>query len=194
MTLALSSCCVHLPQEGQKEGRDNEGQENTSGENSLVVQRLGLRTFTAKGPGSIPGQGTKTPQATRCGQKTPPKKHFRSTACQHTNPTWKPPITNGRGFPGGAVVMNPLANAGVMGSSPGLGRSHMPWSNEAHAPQLLSLRSGAREPQLLKPVCHNYWSLRAWSLCSATREATAMRSPRQLERAHAQPRKTQRSQ
>ena len=39
------------------------------------------------------------------------------------------------------------ANAGDMGSSPGLGRSHMPWSNCAH------------EPQLLSP--------RVWSLCSA---------------------------
>ena len=34
-----------------------------------------------------------------------------------------------RGFPGGAVVKNPPANAGDMGSSPGPGRSHMPWSN-----------------------------------------------------------------
>ena len=33
------------------------------------------------------------------------------------------------GFPGGAVVKNLPANAGDMGSSPGLGRSHMPWSN-----------------------------------------------------------------
>ena len=32
-------------------------------------------------------------------------------------------------FPGGAVVKNPPANAGDMGSSPGLGRSHMPQSN-----------------------------------------------------------------
>ena len=32
-------------------------------------------------------------------------------------------------FPGGAVVENPPANARHMGSSPGLGRSHMPWSN-----------------------------------------------------------------
>ena len=55
------------------------------------------------------------------------------------------------GFPGGAVVENLPANAGDTGSSPGLGRSHMPRSN------------GAREPQLL--------SLRLWSLCSATREA-----------------------
>ena len=30
-----------------------------------------------------------------------------------------------RDFPGGAVVKNPPANAGVAGSSPGLGRSHM---------------------------------------------------------------------
>ncbi|KAJ8794655.1 hypothetical protein J1605_003126 [Eschrichtius robustus] len=59
------------------------------------------------------------------------------------------PIT--RGFPGGAVVENLPANAGDTGSSPGLGGSHMPRSN------------WAREPQLL--------SLRVWSLCSATREA-----------------------
>ena len=34
-----------------------------------------------------------------------------------------------RDFPGGAVVKNPPANAGDMGSSPGPGGSHMPWSN-----------------------------------------------------------------
>ena len=33
------------------------------------------------------------------------------------------------GFPGDAVVENLPANAGDMGSSPGLGRSHMPWSS-----------------------------------------------------------------
>ena len=32
-------------------------------------------------------------------------------------------------FTGGAVVKNPSAKAGDMGSSPGLGRSHMPRSN-----------------------------------------------------------------
>ena len=32
-------------------------------------------------------------------------------------------------FPGGAVVKNPPANAGEVGLSPVLGRSHMPWSN-----------------------------------------------------------------
>ena len=62
------------------------------------------------------------------------------------------------GFPGGAVVENLPANAGDMGSSPGLGRSHMPRSNWAREPQLLSL-------------C-------VWSLCSATREAAIMRGPR----------------
>ena len=34
-----------------------------------------------------------------------------------------------RDFPGGAVVKNLPANAGDMGLSPGLGRSHMPQSN-----------------------------------------------------------------
>ena len=33
------------------------------------------------------------------------------------------------GFPGGAVVENLPANAGDTGSSPSLGRSHMPRSN-----------------------------------------------------------------
>ena len=32
-------------------------------------------------------------------------------------------------FPGGTVVKNPPASAGDMGSRPGPGRSHMPWSN-----------------------------------------------------------------
>ena len=75
------------------------------------------------------------------------------------------------GFPGDAVVKNLPANAGDAGSSPGLGRSHMPRS------------SWAREPQLL-------------SLCSATRETAIVRGPRtamksgphlpQLEKALAQ--------
>ena len=83
------------------------------------------------------------------------------------------------GFPGGAVVESLPANAGDTGSSPGPGRSHMPRSN------------WAREPQLL--------SLRVWSLCSATREAATVRGPRtamksgprspQLEKALAQKRR-----
>ena len=74
------------------------------------------------------------------------------------------------------MVENLPANAGDTGSSPGLGRSHIPQSNWASEPQLLSL-------------C-------IWSLCSAKREATIMRGPRtamksgphlpQLEKALAQ--------
>ena len=77
------------------------------------------------------------------------------------------------------MVENLPANAGDRGSSPGLGRFHVPRS------------SWAREPQLL--------SLRVWSLCSATREAAIMRGPRtviksglclpQLEKALAQKRR-----
>ena len=43
-----------------------------------------------------------------------------------------PPVTLLKcawGFPGGTVVENLPANAGDTGSSPGLGRSHMPRSN-----------------------------------------------------------------
>ena len=74
------------------------------------------------------------------------------------------------------MVENLPANAGDMGSSPGSVRSHMPWSN------------WAREPQLL--------SLHVRSLCSTTREAAIVRGPRtamksgphlpQLEKALAQ--------
>ena len=84
-----------------------------------------------------------------------------------------------QGFPGGTVVESLPANAGDTGSSPGLGGSHMPRSN------------WAREPQLL--------SLRVWSLCSATGEAAIVRGPRtvmkigphlpQLEKALAQKRR-----
>ena len=84
-----------------------------------------------------------------------------------------------QGFPGGTVVENLPANAGDTGSSPGLGRSHMPQSNWACEPQLLSLR--------------------VWRLCSATREAAILRGLRttmkngphlpQLEKALAQKRR-----
>ena len=83
------------------------------------------------------------------------------------------------GFPGGAVVESLPANAGDAGLSTGLGGSHMPRSN------------WAREPQLL--------SLRVWSLSSARREAATVRGPRtamksgpclpQLEKALAQKRR-----
>ena len=53
------------------------------------------------------------------------------------------------------MVKSPPVNAGDTGSSPGLGRSHMPRSNWAHGPQLLSL-------------C-------VLSLCSARREAVIVR-------------------
>ena len=44
--------------------------------NSLAVQWLGLRAFTVKGPGSIPGEGTEIPQAAqpKNKQKTKTKK------------------------------------------------------------------------------------------------------------------------
>ena len=77
------------------------------------------------------------------------------------------------------MVENLPANAGDTGSSPGLGRSHMPPSNYTPDPQLLSLR--------------------VWRLRSATREAAIVRGPRtamkggprlpQLEKALAQKRR-----
>ena len=84
--------------------------------------------------------------------------------------------TQPKDFPGGAVVENLPANAGVTGSNPGLGGSHMPRSD------------WAREPQLL--------SLRVWSPCSSAGGTATVRGPRtamksgprlpQLEKALAQ--------
>ena len=52
------------------------------------------------------------------------------------------------------MVKNLPANAGDAGPVPGPGRSHMLQSNKAAClPQLLSLCSRSREPQLLKPTC-----------------------------------------
>ena len=48
--------------------------------NSLAVQWLGLHASTAKGTGSIPGQGTKIPQAVWCSQKTERKKENKLMA------------------------------------------------------------------------------------------------------------------
>ena len=41
---------------------------STAQGNSLAIQWLGLHTLTAEGPGSIPGRGTKIPQAAWRGQ------------------------------------------------------------------------------------------------------------------------------
>ena len=54
---------------------------------------------------------------------------------------------------GGAVDKNLPADAGDTGSTPGSGRSYIPWNNFALAPQLSHLRSRAHEPPLLKPTC-----------------------------------------
>ena len=61
------------------------------------------------------------------------------------------------GFPGGPVVKEPAWQHRDTGSIPGLGRPHMPWSDQA------------RVPQLLKPSTP--------SRCSSTRGAAAVRSP-----------------
>ena len=58
-----------------------------------------------------------------------------------------------KGFPGGSVAKNLPSKAGDTSLICGLGRSHKQQSSQAHAPQLMSLRSRAQELHLLKPVC-----------------------------------------
>ena len=70
------------------------------------------------------------------------------------------------------MVKNLPANAGDMGSIPGVGRFHMPWSNQVHASQLLNLCARDQKPQLLKPESpHSATrSYRNENLCTTTRE------------------------
>ncbi|KAJ8790001.1 hypothetical protein J1605_004753 [Eschrichtius robustus] len=122
---------------------------------SLVAQWLRIR---------LPMQGTRVQSLIRedptCRRATKPqpvlrnKRSHRNEKPVHHNEE-EPPLTatreSPRDFPGGVVVKNPPANAGDRGSIPGPGRSHVPRSNKARVPQLLSLHSRAREPQLLSP-------------------------------------------
>ena len=76
---------------------------------------------------------------------------------------------------------NLSASAGDMCSIPGPGRFHMPRSNEARVPQLLSLRSRACKPQLPKaahpePVLRNQRSR-----CDEEPWATRKRSSHSLQ-------------
>ena len=51
----------------------------------------------------------------------------------------------GEDFPGDSVDKNPSASVGDMGSIPGLGSFHIPRSNKAHVPQLLSPHAAPAE-------------------------------------------------
>ena len=91
-------------------------------------------------------------------------------------------------FHGCPMVKNPLANAGDMGSIPGIGRSHMQQGNYACTPQLLSSCSRACASQrlslpALEPVLCN-----KRSRCNEKPEHCNKSSPcpPQLEKACAQ--------
>ena len=79
--------------------------------------------------------------------------------CQEAEISWRGESqycslnTRNAGFPGFSVVKNPRADAGGTGLYPDPGSSHMPPSKEAHAPQMLSLCSGAHGLQWLKAPC-----------------------------------------
>ena len=61
-------------------------------------------------------------------------------------------------FVGGIVGKNPPDSAGDMGGISGPGRSHMPRSNKASAPQLLSLSPTAPVPQQEMPLQWEAWT------------------------------------
>ena len=94
---------------------------------SLAVQWLRLHTSTAGGTDSIPGQGTKIPQATWHSQKK--KKNIYIYIYD---------------FPGGPVVKNLPCNAKDVGSIPSQG------TKIPHAIQQLSQRATTRESMSYK--------------------------------------------
>ena len=55
--------------------------------NSLAVQWLGLRTFTAGVQGSIPGRGTKIPHAAQCGKTNKQTKNLSIKVASLENAT-----------------------------------------------------------------------------------------------------------
>jgi len=73
------------------------------------------------------------------------------------------------GFPGGSLVKNPPANADHRSLIPAFGKI-------PHASGHLRLCTTATEPELSNPPAATTEALNPWSLCSATREATAVRS------------------
>ena len=58
-------------------------------------------------------------------------------------------------MPGGAANRNLPANTGDMGSGPGRGGFHMPWSHWALGPQLLSQEQQPLNPRVLEPMLCN---------------------------------------
>ena len=92
------------------------------------------------------------------------KKKQNREKCHHIRLSWNHPCglfninTLGTALVARAA-RNPPLNEEDTGSIPGLGRTHMLWGNEAHAPQV-------------------------WSLCLATREATTTRTPRLATKEH----------
>ena len=85
------------------------------------------------------------------------------------------------GFPGGPVVKNPPANAGVEAliPDPTCGESHMAWDNYGHSPQLLRIphpRAQGETWTQEKPL--------QWEACTPQLESS--RCSPQLEKAHVQ--------
>ena len=134
--------------EGEGKGREGKGRKGKGregkGKEGKGKQGKGREGYLheAEGKGG-PKPRTPDTQATEEKEIQREDRHQQGNSSSATSSRWKPVSlrtlwklsssenvkTELAGFPGGAVVENLLANAGNMGSSPGLGRSHMPRSN-----------------------------------------------------------------
>ena len=94
--------------------------------NSLAVQRLGLHALTAEDLGSIPGQGTKIPQALWRGHKTKQNNNKKTKARNLKSKTWLFYFCHAWhtsrnslwDFPGGPVGKTPRSQCRAPGSEP----------------------------------------------------------------------------
>ena len=79
-------------------------------------------------------------------------------------------------FPVGSVLKTPLSSAGDTGLIPDSGRSHMPQSNYAYAPQLPSLSSSTGVPPK-RNCCSEKPAHRSWTVAhlAATGEKSTQR-------------------
>ena len=105
---------------------------------------------------------------------------FSRGSSQPRDQTWVSHIA-GKFFTTGATTE---ANPGDSGLIPGLGRSHMLWSNFAHVPQLL-------KPEHLEPVLHNKRSHTMRHLPINTREQPSLAATRESLHSDENPAQTQ---
>ena len=122
----------------------------------------------------------------RCEKAREPREHLKGEEQKLFYSTWGKCLLETHNFPrnwekivgipGDSVVKKPLANAEDMGLIHSLGRPHI-WSNQAHAPWLLSLCSRAWKLQLPSPHAKTTEARVPHSPCSCSKRRNRNEKP-----------------